>query len=124
MQFSNPTNTFTNRVNYICLPYFFTFFSDCEHLIRKMLVVDPQKRMSMTEIVNHKWIRLAEDDLEFSQLVKESLEPVNHDLDLSEPVLHYMEDLGIERERTVKVKVPGFTWRSCKKKLGKSWKSK
>ena len=82
-----------------------------------MLVVDPQKRMSMTEIVNHKWIRLAEDDLEFSQLVKESLEPVNHDLDLSEPVLHYMEDLGIERERTVKVKVPGFTWRSCKKNL-------
>lgn len=30
--------------------------TDCEHLIRHMLVVDPEKRLSMTQISKHRWL--------------------------------------------------------------------
>ena len=35
---------------------FFGYFLDCENLIRHMLVVDLNKRYTMTQIKQHKWI--------------------------------------------------------------------
>lgn len=35
------------------IPYFMS--CDCEHLIRHMLVVDPEKRYSLSQIKNHRW---------------------------------------------------------------------
>nr|CAI5832664.1 unnamed protein product [Callosobruchus analis] len=36
------------------IPYFMS--QDCEHLIRHMLVVDPDRRLSMQQIVRHRWL--------------------------------------------------------------------
>ncbi|KAJ8956358.1 hypothetical protein NQ318_015096 [Aromia moschata] len=36
------------------IPYFMS--QDCEHLIRHMLVVDADKRLTMAQIVKHKWL--------------------------------------------------------------------
>ena len=30
----------------------------CEHLIRHMLVVDPEKRLSLPQIKSHRWMRM------------------------------------------------------------------
>ncbi|XP_064470778.1 serine/threonine-protein kinase SIK3-like isoform X2 [Ornithodoros turicata] len=37
------------------VPYFMT--TECEQLIRQMLVVDPEKRFSIRQIVHHKWMQ-------------------------------------------------------------------
>lgn len=37
------------------IPYFMT--QECEHLIRHMLVVEPEKRLSLPSIQNHLWLR-------------------------------------------------------------------
>jgi hypothetical protein len=31
-------------------------FADCEYLIRHMLVVDPDKRLTMSQIAKHRWL--------------------------------------------------------------------
>ncbi|XP_031331805.1 serine/threonine-protein kinase SIK3 isoform X2 [Photinus pyralis] len=36
------------------IPYFMS--QDCEHLIRHMLVVDPDKRLTMAQIAKHRWL--------------------------------------------------------------------
>lgn len=36
------------------IPYFMT--TDCEHLIRHMLIVDPERRMSIPQILQHRWL--------------------------------------------------------------------
>ncbi|KAI2664266.1 Serine/threonine-protein kinase SIK2 [Labeo rohita] len=36
------------------IPYFMS--EDCEHLIRKMLVLDPAKRLSLSQIKEHRWM--------------------------------------------------------------------
>ena len=33
-----------------------TTFSDCEHLIRHMLVVEPERRLSLSQILQHRWM--------------------------------------------------------------------
>ncbi|KAG5836875.1 hypothetical protein ANANG_G00233330 [Anguilla anguilla] len=38
------------------IPYFMT--EDCEHLIRRMLVLDPSKRLSVAQIKEHRWMAL------------------------------------------------------------------
>lgn len=32
------------------------FFTDCENLIRRMLVVNPKKRLTISQIKKHKWL--------------------------------------------------------------------
>lgn len=39
------------------IPYFMS--QDCEHLIRHMLLVDPDKRYSLTQIIRHRWLTQA-----------------------------------------------------------------
>ncbi len=36
------------------IPYFMT--TDCEHLIRHMLIVDPERRLSIPQILQHRWL--------------------------------------------------------------------
>lgn len=33
------------------------FLLACEHLIRHMLVIEPEKRLSLNQIESHKWIK-------------------------------------------------------------------
>nr|XP_026653981.1 serine/threonine-protein kinase SIK3 isoform X2 [Zonotrichia albicollis] len=83
------------------IPFFMS--TECEHLIRHMLVLDPSKRLSMEQICKHKWMKLGEADAEFDRLIAEcqhlkterQLEPLNED------VLLAMADMGLDKERTV-----------------------
>ncbi|XP_059812789.1 serine/threonine-protein kinase SIK3 homolog [Hypanus sabinus] len=83
------------------IPFFMS--TECEHLIRHMLVLDPSKRLSVEQICKHKWMKIGEPDPEFDRLITESkqvkveikTEPLN------EQVLMYMAELGLERERTL-----------------------
>uniref|UniRef100_A0A671NDU6 non-specific serine/threonine protein kinase n=1 Tax=Sinocyclocheilus anshuiensis TaxID=1608454 RepID=A0A671NDU6_9TELE len=80
------------------IPFFMS--QDCENLIRKMLVVDPAKRISVTQIKQHRW--MLADPRAPHQTLSLSLTDYNSNLgDYSEPVLSIMQTLGIDRQRTV-----------------------
>lgn len=76
--------------------------SDCESLIRKMLVVDPARRISVAQIKQHRWMLV--DPAAAHQTLCHSLTDYNSNLgDYSEPVLGIMNTLGIDRQRTIEV---------------------
>ncbi|MED6289915.1 hypothetical protein CHARACLAT_007877 [Characodon lateralis] len=80
------------------IPFFMS--QDCENLIRKMLVVDPAKRISIAQIKQHRW--MLADPSAARQTLSHSLTEYNSNLgDYSEPVLGIMNTLGIDRQRTI-----------------------
>ncbi|MCJ8739997.1 hypothetical protein PDJAM_G00053640 [Pangasius djambal] len=82
------------------IPYFMT--EDCEHLIRRMLVLDPSKRLSVAQIKEHKWMVL-EVPVQRPLLYQQS-STAEDDAGLgeySEQVLRLMHSLGIDQHKTV-----------------------
>ncbi|XP_028356738.1 serine/threonine-protein kinase SIK3 isoform X4 [Physeter macrocephalus] len=83
------------------IPFFMS--TECEHLIRHMLVLDPNKRLAMEQICKHKWMKLGDADPSFDRLIAEcqqlkeerQMDPLNED------VLLAMEDMGLDKERTL-----------------------
>lgn len=54
MYYNNYTHMlFVNNCMYDITP----FILACEHLIRHMLVIEPEKRLSLNQIESHKWIK-------------------------------------------------------------------
>ncbi|KAL8190455.1 UNVERIFIED_CONTAM: Serine/threonine-protein kinase sik2 [Gekko kuhli] len=81
------------------IPYFMS--QDCETLIRRMLVVDPTKRITIAQIKQHKWMQ-ADSSLQQQQCLSFSIQNYNSNLgDYNEQVLGIMHSLGIDRQRTV-----------------------
>lgn len=69
------------------IPYFMS--QDCEHLIRHMLVVDPEKRLTITQVMKHKWLSDAEPPLQLD---------VEEDQRLNNTVIEHMLQLpGLDR---------------------------
>ncbi|KAM5246740.1 serine/threonine-protein kinase SIK3 isoform 4-T4 [Ctenodactylus gundi] len=83
------------------IPFFMS--TECEHLIRHMLVLDPNKRLSMEQICRHKWMKLGDADPNFDRLIAEcqQLKEDRHIDTLNEDVLLAMEDMGLDKERTL-----------------------
>ncbi|XP_077633740.1 serine/threonine-protein kinase SIK3 isoform X8 [Crocuta crocuta] len=89
------------------IPFFMS--TECEHLIRHMLVLDPSKRLSMEQICKHKWMKLGDADPNFDRLIAEcqqlkeerQIDPLNED------VLLAMEDMGLDKERTLQAEQAG-----------------
>ncbi|KAM8853856.1 serine/threonine-protein kinase SIK2 [Synchiropus picturatus] len=82
------------------IPYFMT--EDCEHLIRRMLVLDPSKRLSVTQIKEHKWMAL--DVPTQRPVLYQPPLPAEDDVGMgeySEQVLRLMHSLGIDQHKTV-----------------------
>ncbi|XP_033843377.1 serine/threonine-protein kinase SIK1 [Periophthalmus magnuspinnatus] len=80
------------------IPFFMS--QDCENLIRKMLVVDPAKRITVAQIKQHRW--MLADPTAAHQILNHPLTEYNSNLgDYSEPVLNIMNTLGIDRQRTI-----------------------
>ncbi|XP_076366939.1 serine/threonine-protein kinase SIK3-like isoform X1 [Tachypleus tridentatus] len=84
------------------IPFFMS--SECEHLIRRMLVVDPEKRLSVNQILQDKWIVQAGRDLEFEEMfekynkvsINENEEPVD------ELIVEHMLNLpGVTQEQII-----------------------
>ncbi|KAF7266508.1 hypothetical protein GWI33_020189 [Rhynchophorus ferrugineus] len=69
------------------IPYFMS--QECEHLIRHMLVVDPDKRLTLSQIVKHKWLSDAEPPLQLD---------MEEDQRLNNTVIEHMMQLpGLDR---------------------------
>ncbi|XP_026869468.2 serine/threonine-protein kinase SIK2 isoform X1 [Electrophorus electricus] len=75
------------------IPYFMT--EDCEHLIRRMLVLDPSKRLSLPQIKEHKWM------VHEVPIQRPPLYPQAALGEHSEQVLRLMHSLGIDQHKTV-----------------------
>nr|XP_018910956.1 PREDICTED: serine/threonine-protein kinase SIK2-like [Bemisia tabaci] len=73
------------------IPYFMS--SDCESLIRKMLVLDPSKRFSIEQIKRHRWMMEEAPRLLPSAGTDSKTEP-------NEQILRLMKSLGIDVIRT------------------------
>ncbi|XP_035206151.1 serine/threonine-protein kinase SIK3-like isoform X2 [Stegodyphus dumicola] len=83
------------------IPYFMS--SECEHLIRHMLVVDPAKRLTIDQIIKHKWITQEPDEQFERTLKKYSIDSkVEEEEPLCEVVIDYMLQLpAFKREDIV-----------------------
>nr|XP_019944069.1 PREDICTED: serine/threonine-protein kinase SIK2 isoform X1 [Paralichthys olivaceus] len=82
------------------IPYFMT--EDCEHLIRRMLVLDPSKRLSVAQIKEHKWMALdvpVQRPILYQQPL--SAEGESGVGEYSEQVLRLMHSLGIDQHKTI-----------------------
>ncbi|XP_053278339.1 serine/threonine-protein kinase SIK2 isoform X1 [Pleuronectes platessa] len=82
------------------IPYFMT--EDCEHLIRRMLVLDPSKRLSVAQIKEQKWMAL---DIPVQRPVLYQ-QPLSAEGEAgvgeySEQVLRLMHSLGIDQHKTI-----------------------
>lgn len=78
--------------------------ADCEHLIRRMLVLDPSKRLSVAQIKEHKWMALYAP-VQRPVLYQQPL-PAEGEArvgEYSEQVLRLMHSLGIDQNKTIEV---------------------
>nr|XP_057934978.1 serine/threonine-protein kinase SIK3 homolog isoform X5 [Doryrhamphus excisus] len=83
------------------IPFFMS--TDCEYLIRHMLVLEPSRRLSMEQICKNKWMRQGDPDPDFDRLIAEC-EQVKTEREtelINEQVLIVMSEMGLDRERTI-----------------------
>ncbi|XP_064144970.1 serine/threonine-protein kinase SIK2 isoform X2 [Loxodonta africana] len=80
------------------IPYFMS--EDCEHLIRRMLVLDPSKRLTIAQIKEHKWM-LVEVPVQRPVLYPQGQENEPSIGDFNEQVLRLMHSLGIDQQKTI-----------------------
>ncbi|XP_066943842.1 serine/threonine-protein kinase SIK2-like isoform X1 [Macrobrachium rosenbergii] len=77
------------------IPYFMS--SDCEQLVRKMLVLDPTKRYTVEQIKRHRWMQAEEPP-------RVAFDPptvrAERTTDPNDQVLRVMQELGIDVART------------------------
>ncbi|XP_061781564.1 serine/threonine-protein kinase SIK3 homolog isoform X1 [Nerophis lumbriciformis] len=83
------------------IPFFMS--TDCEYLIRHMLVLEPSRRLSMEQICKNKWMRQGDPDPDFDRLIAEcELVKTDRETELiNEQVLIAMIEMGLDRERTI-----------------------
>ncbi|XP_061870146.1 serine/threonine-protein kinase SIK2 isoform X1 [Colius striatus] len=80
------------------IPYFMS--EECEHLIRRMLVLDPSKRLTIAQIKEHKWM-LIEVPAQRPILYPPGEENEPSIGEYNEQVLRLMHSLGIDQQKTV-----------------------
>ncbi|XP_060106438.1 serine/threonine-protein kinase SIK2 isoform X2 [Heteronotia binoei] len=80
------------------IPYFMS--EECEHLIRRMLVLDPAKRLTITQIKEHKWM-LVEVPVQRPALYPQGQENEPSIGEYNEQVLRLMHSLGIDQQKTI-----------------------
>ncbi|XP_075871297.1 serine/threonine-protein kinase SIK3 homolog isoform X1 [Nelusetta ayraudi] len=83
------------------IPFFMS--TDCEYLIRHMLVLEPSRRLTMEQICKNKWMTGGEADPEFDRLIAECEQvKTERESDLIiDQVLIAMSAMGLDRERTL-----------------------
>ncbi|XP_061682700.1 serine/threonine-protein kinase SIK3 homolog isoform X2 [Syngnathoides biaculeatus] len=83
------------------IPFFMS--TDCEYLIRHMLVLEPSRRLTMEQICKNKWMRQGDPEPDFDRLIAEcELVKTERETELiNEQVLIAMSEMGLDRERTI-----------------------
>ncbi|KAM7283366.1 serine/threonine-protein kinase SIK2 isoform X1 [Ixodes scapularis] len=77
------------------IPFFMS--TDCEHLIRKMLVLEPSKRLTVEQVKRHRWLQ---PGLPRSLATPPQDRQAARKGDLNDQVLRLMHSLGIDPART------------------------
>lgn len=77
----------------------FSTFTECESLIRKMLVLEPSKRYTIPQIKRHRWLAGAADAIYTTASTIPSAQQEPND-----QILRLMHSLGIDITRTREVK--------------------
>ncbi|KAJ3119255.1 Map microtubule affinity-regulating kinase [Nowakowskiella sp. JEL0407] len=82
----------------------FYMSTDCERLIRRMLVLDPPKRISLDEIKKEKWITDGYENEPLSPTLPTNTtnNPITLTPDQHERVLSELEDIGLDRDTVLK----------------------
>lgn len=81
----------------------FIFFSGCEELIRKMLVLNPSRRLTINQIKSHPW--MVADGEQPKSAPQSPIPGYNAKLgDFNEQILRLMQGLGIDQQKTIEVK--------------------
>ena len=78
------------------------FLVDCEHLLRRMLVLDPIRRYTVSQIKKHRWTTAEESPrihMDPPEVVR-----AERTTDPNEQVLRVMQELGIDIARTREVR--------------------
>ncbi|XP_042170309.1 serine/threonine-protein kinase SIK2 [Oncorhynchus tshawytscha] len=85
------------------IPFYMS--QDCENLVRRMLVIEPAKRITVARIKKHRWMK---SDPPATAAPPETPQPTPAPdaepclgENYSEPVLGLMQTLGIDRQRTI-----------------------
>ncbi|KAL2087552.1 hypothetical protein ACEWY4_016380 [Coilia grayii] len=88
------------------VPFFMS--QECENLIRKMLTVNPARRISIAEIKQHRWMQADPAAAAAAAAATQPLPPSSPTSDssqglggYSEHILSIMQSLGVERQRTI-----------------------
>ncbi|KAJ3392552.1 Map microtubule affinity-regulating kinase [Lobulomyces angularis] len=74
------------------VPFFMS--TDCERLIKKMLILDPSKRISLEQLKQDKWYTEGMED----QVVADPVSPINISPEEHEAILEELEHAGLEKE--------------------------
>ena len=77
--------------------------SGCESLIRKMLVRDPRKRLTIVQIGQHAWMQEASADVRQDPLMTDVSSTQDGQQMYNEHVLRLMHSLNIDEKKTVEV---------------------
>lgn len=79
--------------------------AECEHLIRRMLVLDPKKRFTISQIRQHKWLTSGAAQSSMKEepcgAAAPSTSTVTCAGEFDEQILRLMNTLGIEQSKTV-----------------------
>uniref|UniRef100_A0A3P8UPN9 non-specific serine/threonine protein kinase n=1 Tax=Cynoglossus semilaevis TaxID=244447 RepID=A0A3P8UPN9_CYNSE len=83
------------------IPFFMS--TDCEYLIRHMLVLEPSRRLTMEQICKNKWMRQGDPDPDFDRLIAECVQvKTERETELiNDQVLLAMSEMGLDRESTI-----------------------
>ncbi|CRK93333.1 CLUMA_CG006874, isoform A [Clunio marinus] len=83
------------------IPFFMSSgtLQDCESLIRKMLVLQPNKRVTIEQIKRHRWMMAEICDVSLNSF-DENLFGGTSARELNEQILRIMQNLGIDAQRT------------------------
>ena len=84
--------------------FIWTIFSECENLIRRMLVLEPSKRFSIEQIKNHHWMQMGEGRPKSTP--PSPLIGYNAKVgEFNEQILRLMQSLGINQQKTMEVSI-------------------
>ncbi|KAI9193352.1 serine/threonine-protein kinase MARK1-like protein [Polychytrium aggregatum] len=78
----------------------FYMSTDCERLIKRMLVLEPAKRITLEEIMTDKWFTEGYESEPLNSAITTS--PINVTADQHERILKEMEDIGLNTEEVKK----------------------
>ncbi|EDV26169.1 uncharacterized protein TRIADDRAFT_23373, partial [Trichoplax adhaerens] len=79
------------------IPYYMS--RDCEQLLRRMLVIDPDRRYSIKQVKQHRWLAFS-PKLRQKDYGKPAIDPATLNA-YKEKALQNMEKLGIDKKKTM-----------------------